>query len=51
MDEYGNTMGYVFLGDARLIEHSGAKPMNIKWELSEPMPPYLWKDSAKMAVG
>lgn len=51
IDEYGNTMAYVFLGDARLIEHSGAKPMNITWELSEPMPPYLWKDSAKMAIG
>jgi superfamily II DNA or RNA helicase len=50
-DEYGNTMGYVFLGDASFISHEGAKPMNIKWELSEPMPPYIWKDSAKMAMG
>jgi hypothetical protein len=25
--------------------------MNIKWELSEPMPNYLWKESAKMSVG
>lgn len=50
-DEYKNTMGYVFLGDARLIEHYGSKPMSIKWELNEPIPPYLWKTSAKMAVG
>ena len=50
-DEFGNTMGYVFLGDGKLSESSGSKPMNIKWELNEPIPPYLWKDSAKMAVG
>lgn len=50
-DEYGNTMAYVFLGDANFISHEGAKPMSIKWELSEPMPPYIWKDSAKMAMG
>jgi len=50
-DEFKNTMSYVFLGDARFIEHTGSKPMNITWELKEPMPPYLWKDSAKMAVG
>lgn len=50
-DEYGNTMGYVFLGDARFVSNEGAKPMNIKWELSEPMPAYIWKDSAKMAMG
>jgi superfamily II DNA or RNA helicase len=50
-DEYGNTMGSVFLGEANLKEHYGSKPMSIKWELKEPMPAYLWKDSAKMAVG
>ncbi|MBL0137198.1 MAG: DUF3427 domain-containing protein [Bacteroidetes bacterium] len=50
-DEYGNTMASVFLGEGRLIEHYGSKPMSIKWELYEPMPPYLWKDSAKMAIG
>jgi superfamily II DNA or RNA helicase/HKD family nuclease len=50
-DEYGNTMAYVFLGAASFVSHEGAKPMNIKWELSEPMPPYIWKDSAKMAMG
>jgi superfamily II DNA or RNA helicase len=50
-NEFGNTMGYVFLGDGSMTEYSGSKPMNIKWKLKEPMPPYLWKDSAKMAVG
>jgi superfamily II DNA or RNA helicase len=50
-DEYKNTMGYVFIGEGSFVETYGSKPMNIKWQLSEPMPPYLWKDSAKMAVG
>jgi len=50
-DEFGNTMGYVFLGLSNYKEHYGSKPISITWELSEPMPPYLWKDSAKMAIG
>ncbi|MBU2525639.1 MAG: DUF3427 domain-containing protein [Bacteroidetes bacterium] len=50
-DEFGNTMGSVFLGEANITEYYGSKPMSIKWKLNEPMPPYLWKDSAKMAVG
>ncbi len=50
-DEFKNTMSYVFLGEARFIDYTGTKPMNITWELKEPMPPYLWKYSAKLAVG
>jgi len=50
-DEYGNVMASVFLGEGKLLEHYGSKPMSIKWELNEPMPSFLWKDSAKMAVG
>jgi superfamily II DNA or RNA helicase len=50
-DEYGNTMGYVFVGEGQLREHYGAKPMSIKWELNEPLPHYLWKDAAKLRVG
>ncbi len=50
-DEYGNTMGYVFVGEGNLKEHNGSKPMNIKWELNEPMPHYLWKDAAKLRTG
>ncbi len=50
-DEYNNTMSYVFLGDGSFIESQGSKPMSIKWKLEEPIPPYLWKYSAKMAVG
>jgi Domain of unknown function (DUF3427)/Helicase conserved C-terminal domain len=50
-DEFGNTMAYVFLGLTNYKEHYGSKPMSITWELNEAMPPYLWKDSAKMAIG
>ncbi|WP_207421809.1 DEAD/DEAH box helicase [Desertivirga brevis] len=50
-DEYGNTMSYVFLGDANFMKSSGSKPMNIEWKLNEPMPAYLWKESGKLAVG
>jgi hypothetical protein len=50
-DEFGNTLGYVFVGDANLQDFYGSKPMSINWELNEPMPHYLWKDSAKLAIG
>ncbi|RZJ73240.1 DEAD/DEAH box helicase [Flavobacterium sp.] len=50
-DEFGNTMGYVFLGDGTLEDYYGSKPMSINWKLSEPMPNYLWKQSAKLSVG
>lgn len=50
-DENGNTMGYVFIGEANFIESEGSKPMSIKWELNEPIPNYLWAASAKMSVG
>lgn len=50
-DEFGNTMGSVFLGECKFTEYYGSKPMSITWELSHPMPPYFWKDAAKMAIG
>jgi superfamily II DNA or RNA helicase len=50
-DEFGNTMGFVFVGEGNLKEHYGAKPMSIKWQLNEPIPHYLWKDAAKLRVG
>jgi superfamily II DNA or RNA helicase len=50
-DLFENTNGYVFIGEANLKEHYGSKPMSIKWELKEPMPNYLWKESAKLAIG
>lgn len=50
-DEFGITMSYFFIGEGIYKGHYGSKPMSITWELKFPMPPYLWKDSAKMAVG
>lgn len=50
-DEYGKTMGYVFIGEASLNSFEGAKPMNITWELHEPLPHFLWNDAAKLRVG
>jgi superfamily II DNA or RNA helicase len=50
-DEYGNTMGYVFVGEGSINNYYGSKPMSIEWELNEPMPHYLWKDAAKLRVG
>ncbi len=50
-DEYGNTMGYVFLGEAIYVDSHGSQPMNITWRLHIPMPNYLWKDAAKLSVG
>jgi superfamily II DNA or RNA helicase len=50
-DEFGNTMGYVFVGEGSINNYYGSKPMSIEWELKEPMPHYLWKDAAKLRVG
>lgn len=50
-DEFDNTMGFVFVGEGKLKDHYGAKPMNIKWELHEPLPHYLWHDAAKLSIG
>ncbi|KAA5545792.1 DEAD/DEAH box helicase [Adhaeribacter rhizoryzae] len=48
---YGFTSPYYFLGPVNYISHTGSKPMNINWELQEPIPPILWKAAAKMAIG
>jgi len=50
-DAHKFTQGYVFLGPANFVDYEGAKPMSIKWELHEPIPNYLWKESAKLMVG
>lgn len=50
-NEYKNSMGFVFLGEVIFKSYSGTRPMNITWQLKVPMPPYLWHDTAKMAIG
>lgn len=50
-NEFGNSLGYVFIGEGELKDYYGSKPMSINWQLSEPMPHYMWKDVAKLSVG
>jgi hypothetical protein len=33
------------------INHYGSQPMSITWELENEIPPFLWKNIAKMSVG
>ena len=49
-DEYG-TMGFVNAGPVEFVTYEGSQPMNITWKLLNPLPSYMWKDSAKLSVG
>lgn len=49
-DEYGNTLPFVFLGEAGFIRHQGAKPMSIEWKLEERIPSFILKESRKLAM-
>jgi superfamily II DNA or RNA helicase len=51
VDENGLTMAYVFLGPAKYLSHEGSQPMSIKWILEEAIPPGLFNESRKLAVG
>ena len=51
VDANGLTMAYVFLGQAKYISHEGSQPMSIKWLLEEAIPPALFNESRKLAVG
>lgn len=50
-NEYGNKLGYVFIGEGNLKSHYGSKPMSINWELNDPIPPFLYQASAKLSAG
>lgn len=50
-NEFGKSLGFVFIGEGKLKDYYGSKPMSINWKLEEPMPHYLWKDAAKLSVG
>ena len=50
-DEYGRTMGFVNYGEVDYVSHTGSQPMSITWRLREPMPSFMWKQAAKLAVG
>ena len=50
-DEYGSTMGFVNFGEVEYVSHHGSQPMSITWQLKTPMPHFMWKQAAKLAVG
>lgn len=50
-DEYGNAMGFVNFGEVEYVAHHGSQPMSITWQLKTPMPHFMWKQAAKLAVG
>ena len=50
-NENKNVMTYVCLGKVFYKSHYGSQPMSITWELENKIPPFLWKNIAKMAVG
>lgn len=50
-NQYKNTLGYVFVGEGKLKDYYGSKPMSINWELNEPIPPFLYQASAKLSLG
>ncbi len=50
-DEFGRAMGFINLGPVHLNSYSGSQPMDIVWTLEHPLPPWLWQQAAKLAVG
>jgi superfamily II DNA or RNA helicase len=50
-EEFGNTMGFVNFGEVDYVSHTGSQPMNIVWQLRNPMPDFMWHETAKLAVG
>ena len=50
-DNNKNVMTYVCLGKVFYKAHYGSQPMSITWELEHEIPPFLWKNVAKMSVG
>lgn len=50
-DEYGRTLGFVNFGRVEFVSYIDSQPMNITWKLECPMPSFMWKETAKLAVG
>jgi hypothetical protein len=49
-DEHDRTMGFVNFGEVEYVAHTGSQPMNITWRLKQPMPSFMWKQAAKLAI-
>ena len=47
----GATAPYTFLGTANYVKHEGSKPMNITWQLENPIPAKYLKKTNKLVVG
>ena len=50
-NENKNILTYICLGKVMYKNHYGSQPMSITWELEHKLPPSLWKNIAKMAIG
>lgn len=50
-DEYKRTMGFVNFGEVEYVSHTGSQPISITWRLKTRMPPFMWHQAAKLAVG
>ena len=48
-DERGETMPYVNLGPVVYLNHTGARPMSIHWELLHEMPMGLYQETKRAA--
>ena len=51
IDENGVTMGFVFCGKLKYVQHEGRKPMSITWKLETPPPVLLLNEGSKLKVG
>ncbi len=49
-DDRGETRPYAFLGPARLVSHTGDRPMNIEWQLVHPMGEAVFR-AARVVAG
>ena len=47
----GSAEAYSYLGTANYVKHEGEKPMNITWQLDEPIPAKYLKKTNKLVVG
>ena len=50
-EDYAISKTMVFKEGENFKEYEGEKPMDIKRNLSAPMPNYLWKENAKISKG
>lgn len=50
MEDKGRTMGFVYLGEVKLVSHEGERPMKIVWKLKTPMPASVCEYARKYAM-